>query len=72
MQKEIIWLKARKQELKIFSIAKQIGMNSSTLKKFLDGIRPLPAEWEKPVIEWVREFKRQPDEALLKPKKKKK
>lgn len=58
LHKNIIWLKKRKDILSIFKIEKDLDMSEGTLKKFVEGTRGLADQWHKPVIDWVKEFKK--------------
>lgn len=58
MDKNLEWLKSKAGYLKIFQIEKELEMPEGTLKKFVDGLRPLAEHWHPKVIAWIKEFKK--------------
>lgn len=67
MDRHLQWLKDHKDFVSIRKIEMTLSMPEGTLKKFVDGKRSLPSNWEADVIEWVVEFLFVPDEARRRP-----
>jgi hypothetical protein len=55
---ELEWLKTKAGYLKIYQIEIELNMPEGTLKKFVDGNRTLAEHWHKPVITWIKKFKK--------------
>lgn len=53
----ITWLIDNRKFLNISAIEAEIGMPESTLKHFLNDIRPLPEKWREPLLKWIEELK---------------
>lgn len=58
LHRNILWIKKNGSLLNIYQIEKQIEVPQGTLKKFVDDKRGLAEQWHKPVIEWVKNFKK--------------
>lgn len=55
---QLAWLLRNARLIRIRIIEKELNIPEGILKKFIDGRRDLPAKWEKPVADWVRNFRK--------------
>jgi hypothetical protein len=55
---ELEWLKEKKEYLSIDKIERDIACPKTTIHLFVNGHRDLPEKWKKPLVEWVKRFKR--------------
>lgn len=58
INKQLIWIKENRKYLSIYKIEQELELPEGTLKKFVDDRRSLPDVWHKPVIEWIKKFKK--------------